>query len=226
MSKDFELNLWITWEYHNCNNDKLAVMQMGISFSIKMMMMRYEWMIKWMECLFHENNDNHNTVLKTSDHAWTFNITLSTFVIWTQGVATTGSFSLSLLNDIQLEGGFGRNFGEGGSLNLAPAYPLFARNLEGDIDNGDGALDGVEGLDPLTGLVAAGTRWSSRGLGDPEWSLLGRLWSNLLLEFGLCVRRLLLILCCCWSALGDFCCFLLAGAGRAVWLAWLILFTP
>jgi hypothetical protein len=100
------------------------------------------------------------------------------------------------------------------------------RNLDGDIDNGDGALDGVEGLDPLTGLVAAGTRLSSRGFGDPEWSLLGRLWSGLRVKFGLWVWWLLLMLCCCWSALGDFCCFLLAGAGRAVWLAWLILLTP
>ncbi len=86
---------------------------------------KWQWWDEWqsMECMFHENNDN--TAASTMQpYAWTFNITLSTLVICVQEPFTDESSSLrsfSLFIIIQLVGGFGSIFGDGGSLNLAPA---------------------------------------------------------------------------------------------------------
>jgi len=163
-----------------------------------------------------------------SDHAWTFNITLSTFVIWRQllfALPPLGSFSLF----IQCTGGLGSTLGDGGSLNLAPAKALVETILDGDMQRGIG-LDGVTTLAPRGEPVT----WS-HCFGDPRflWPFLGfcadcsLLWLSLSF-FTFAAKNPALwpfsTLLFCLSERVNFA-FLPVGTGLDAWLA-LLLFRP
>ena len=181
--------------------ENVALPQLHVNhLTIKMMRM-IGWLMRWLFINAYDSSTNY---------AWTFSMFLRTLVIAEQeGDPAEARSPLEItliwsLGTNQWVGGLGSTFGEGGSLNLAPAY---ANDLLGVIAGGGLRLAGLDGvamfsfIPPLL-LFCWCCPWRLLNLGLPElwlcccWALL-KFW-ELLLPF--CVPPL-----CWWCSLFWWC---------------------
>ncbi len=96
---------------------------------------------------------NSLVLLILEGHAWTLSITLRTLVISKHGLAAGSFVLISSGPPNQCIGGLGSTLGDGGSLNLAPAYALDC-SLLGETAVGGGDLEAVN-VRVLDGVILA-----------------------------------------------------------------------